>query len=88
MQFAEKGTPALSTGAQLSLYRVVQEGLTNVLKHAWQASSVRVSIEHRPDFSWVEIINDGAGVTIHPARRAPVTGCRACVSVWLCTVGR
>ena len=72
VQFAEKGTPALSTGAQLSLYRVVQEGLTNVLKHAWQASSVRVSIEHRPDFSWVEIINDGAGGNDSP--RAPGAG--------------
>lgn len=72
VQFTEKGTPALSTGAQLSLYRVVQEGLTNVLKHAWQASSVRVSIEHRPDFSWVEIINDGAGGNDSP--RAPGAG--------------
>lgn len=72
VQFTEKGAPALSTGAQLSLYRVVQEGLTNVLKHAWQASSVRVTIEHRPDFSWVEVINDGAGEGDSP--RAPGGG--------------
>lgn len=72
VQFAETGTPALSSGAQLSLYRVVQEGLTNVLKHAWQASSVRVTIEHRPDFSWVEVINDGAGERDSP--RAPGGG--------------
>lgn len=72
VQFHESGTPALSTGAQLSLYRVVQEGLTNVLKHAWQASSVRVSIEHRRDFSWVEVVNDGAGANDSP--RAPGAG--------------
>lgn len=72
VQFRESGTPALSTGAQLSLYRVVQEGLTNVLKHAWQASSVRVSIEHRRDCSWVEVVNDGAGADDPP--RAPGAG--------------
>lgn len=72
VQFSETGTPTLSTGAQLSLYRVVQEGLTNVLKHAWQASSVRVTIEHRPDFSWVEMVNDGAGEDDSP--RAPGGG--------------
>lgn len=72
VQFYESGTPALSTGAQLSLYRVVQEGLTNVLKHAWQASSVRVSIEHRRNFSWVEVVNDGAGADDSP--RAPGAG--------------
>lgn len=72
VQFQESGTPALSTGAQLSLYRVVQEGLTNVLKHAWQASSVRVSIEHRRDISWVEVVNDGAGASDPP--RAPGAG--------------
>ena len=72
VQFYESGTPALSTGAQLSLYRVVQEGLTNVLKHAWQASSVRVSIEHRRNFSWVEVVNDGVGADDSP--RAPGAG--------------
>ena len=72
VQFNETGTPALSTGAQLSFYRVVQEGLTNVLKHAWQASSVRVTIEHRPGFSWVEIVNDGVGSS--GASRAPGGG--------------
>lgn len=72
VQFQESGTPALSTGAQLSLYRVVQEGLTNVLKHAWQAGSVRVSIDHQRDFSWVEVVNDGAGASDPP--RAPGAG--------------
>ena len=72
VQFSETGTPALSTGAQLSFYRVVQEGLTNVLKHAWQASSVRVAIEHRPGFSWVEIVNDGVGSS--SSSRAPGGG--------------
>lgn len=62
------GEPALSAGAQLTLYRVAQEALTNVLKHAWQASSVRIVVEHRPDGSWAEITNDGAASTTRTPR--------------------
>lgn len=72
VQYTETGTASLNPGAQLSLYRTVQEGLTNVLKHAWQANTVRVNVEHHPGFSWVEIVNDGAGTRDGP--RAPGGG--------------
>lgn len=70
VEYQVSGEARLSTGAELTLYRVVQEALTNVLKHAWQASSVRIVIEHRPEFSWVEITNNG----VKGACRAPGAG--------------
>jgi signal transduction histidine kinase len=45
---APGGTPrALSPGVDLAAYRVVQEGLTNVMKHAGQARTA-VRLEYRP----------------------------------------
>ena len=55
------GEAHLSQGAQLTLYRVVQEALTNALKHAPAATSVRIAVEHGLGGSTVEISNDGAG---------------------------
>lgn len=43
------GTPAtLSPGAELTLYRIVQEALTNPLKHAADPTQVSVAIAYRP----------------------------------------
>jgi signal transduction histidine kinase len=42
----------------LSAYRIVQEALTNVLKHAGGASAV-VCIRCHPDSLWVEVTDDG-----------------------------
>jgi PAS domain S-box-containing protein len=49
-------TPAIETTA----YRIVQEALTNVLKHA-QASSVSVIVERRPSVLRVIVEDDGVG---------------------------
>jgi signal transduction histidine kinase len=46
----------------LSAYRVVQEALTNVLKHAGSASA-RVCVRREDDAVVVEVADDGAGVT-------------------------
>ncbi len=50
----------LPTGVDLSAYRIVQEALTNTLKHA-QASRAHVRISRRPDELELEITDDGAG---------------------------
>jgi signal transduction histidine kinase len=56
-----EGTPVpLSPGAELSAYRVVQEGLTNALKHA-RASRVSVRIRYCGDGVEIEVEDDGAG---------------------------
>ena len=70
VEYRVSGEPHLTQGAQLTLYRVVQEALTNVLKHAWQAQSVRVGLEHGTAASRVEVDNDGA----RAAARAPGGG--------------
>ncbi len=50
----------LPAGVELSAYRVVQESLTNVLKHA-RASRVRVLVEYADDSLSLEVVDDGGG---------------------------
>ncbi len=50
----------LPAGVDLSAYRIVQEALTNTLKHA-QASRARVRISRRADELELEIGDDGGG---------------------------
>lgn len=55
------GTPApVSPGVDISAYRIVQEGLTNALKHA-QATRVEVRVAHDGDWLEIEIADDGDG---------------------------
>lgn len=48
----------LSPGLELSAYRIIQESLTNTVKHA-HASRVDVRLEYRPESLHVEVSNDG-----------------------------
>ena len=50
----------LPRGVDLSAYRIVQEGLTNALKHA-HASDADVTVRYRPDELEVEVRDNGAG---------------------------
>lgn len=54
--------PCLSQGIELSLYRIVQEALTNVVKHAGPARA-HVAISFASDTVEVEIVDDGRGAT-------------------------
>jgi signal transduction histidine kinase len=57
-----EGTPApLPAGVDLSAYRIVQEALTNVIKHAGPAHA-QVTIRYRDHEVAVEVIDDGRGV--------------------------
>jgi signal transduction histidine kinase len=51
---------ALPVALDLSAYRIVQEAVTNVLKHA-QASRVEVIIDYRPDSLVLTISDNGSG---------------------------
>jgi signal transduction histidine kinase len=51
---------ALPVGLELSAYRIVQEALTNALKHAGDARA-RVRVEYRADSLELEILDDGPG---------------------------
>ncbi|UPW05456.1 histidine kinase [Rhodococcus pyridinivorans] len=48
-------------GLGLSVYRIVQESLTNVLKHAGPRARTHVRLDWRPDTLVVEIVDDGRG---------------------------
>jgi signal transduction histidine kinase len=52
--------PELSPGVDLSAYRIVQEALTNALKHAGPARA-RVTVRYRRDELELEIADDGTG---------------------------
>ncbi|MEV5960288.1 sensor histidine kinase [Kribbella sp. NPDC051952] len=47
-------------GHQLTAYRLVQEGLTNAVRHA-KATGVRVTVESRDEGIAVEVADDGVG---------------------------
>jgi signal transduction histidine kinase len=56
------GAPAeLSAAAQLAVYRLVQEALTNTLKHGGEGASAVVSVSYLPGGLRVDIEDDGAG---------------------------
>jgi len=55
------GTPApLPTGVDQSAYRIVQEALTNVRRHAPGARAT-VAVSYRDDEVMVEVVDDGSG---------------------------
>jgi signal transduction histidine kinase len=57
-----EGTPrAMPAGPQLAAYRIVQESLTNVLKHAGPAGRAQVRLHWHPDALELSIEDDGRG---------------------------
>jgi signal transduction histidine kinase len=58
-----EGTPApLSPALELSAYRIIQEGLTNTIKHA-QAGHADVLIRYGAEDLEIEVRDDGRGAT-------------------------
>ena len=67
-----EGPPAaLSPVAQITLYRIVQEALTNVLRHAVEPSGVDVGLRWGADGVTLEIVDDGGAP---PGRDAAPSG--------------
>jgi signal transduction histidine kinase len=54
--------PPLTTGIELTVYRVVQEALTNSLKHGG-ATSAEVRLEHRAGVLTARVRDNGRGLT-------------------------
>jgi signal transduction histidine kinase len=56
------GEPAgLPQGVDLTAYRIVQEALTNALRHAGPGARVGLTMRYRPGLVRVEVTDDGAG---------------------------
>ncbi|KAA9151921.1 sensor histidine kinase [Amycolatopsis acidicola] len=51
----------LPAGVSLGLYRIVQESLTNTLKHAGPGARAEVRIRREGDLIEVDVVDDGAG---------------------------
>jgi len=64
----------------LTAYRLVQEALTNVLKHAGQARA-EVTIGYEPGALAIEVLDDGAGTVVGPRGHGQL-GMRERVAVW------
>ncbi|MGH3179459.1 MAG: sensor histidine kinase [Streptosporangiaceae bacterium] len=57
----------LPRGIDISAYRIVQEGLTNVLKHA-HATQAEVALEYAPDQLRIEVSDNGHGAARSDSR--------------------
>ncbi|MGN6221333.1 MAG: sensor histidine kinase [Microbacterium sp.] len=54
------GAAELSDAAQYAVGRIVQEGVTNAMRHAPSATAIRVSVEHGAEATIVTVHNDRA----------------------------
>src|SRR6185295_4251047 len=71
----------LPAGADLAAYRVIQESLTNALKHAGPASA-RVSMDFAADRLTIEVADDGRGPASKPGIGHGLIGMRERVGVF------
>lgn len=62
----EGATQPLPAGPELAAYRIVQESLTNVLKHAGPAARAWVRLQWRADALEVSVLDDGRGAAAPP----------------------
>jgi signal transduction histidine kinase len=63
VELTVEGEPRpLPSGIDLSAYRIVQEALTNTMKHAGRATA-RVYLRYEPDHVEIQIVDDGRGIT-------------------------
>ncbi|CAA9218187.1 MAG: Two-component system sensor histidine kinase [uncultured Blastococcus sp.] len=64
VDLAVEGEPRpMSAGPQLAAYRIVQESLTNVLKHSGPAGRAWVRLHWRPDALALSVLDDGRGAS-------------------------
>jgi signal transduction histidine kinase len=71
----------LPRALDLSAYRIVQEGLTNALKHA-RASAADVTLRYRPDELQLEVRDDGAGAAASDGLGHGLVGMRERVKIY------
>lgn len=81
VELIEEGTVGdVPEGVGLSAYRIVQESLTNTLKHAF-ASHVTVRVRHSTDAVEVEVTDDGVGSAL-PGEGRGLIGMRERVALY------
>ncbi len=65
--------PELGAGRELAVYRVVQEALTNVIRHAGPARCA-VTLRFETDHVLIDILDDGRGAAVSIAGASPPGG--------------
>jgi two-component system, NarL family, sensor histidine kinase UhpB len=58
--------PPLSDDAELAVYRVAQESLTNIARHA-EASRVEIGLQPGASSVVLRVVDDGRGITVPDA---------------------
>ena len=82
VDLAENGTPGrLGAAAGLAVYRLVQESLTNVLKHAGPDAAARVRLTWAEEELVVSVTDDGYGLTPGPGGGQGLLGMQERVAV-------
>jgi two-component system, NarL family, sensor histidine kinase UhpB len=71
----DRELPVLGHEEELVIYRVAQEALTNVVRHAG-ASRAELALERAPDRLVLRVRDDGCGVGDPPARSGGIRGMR------------
>jgi signal transduction histidine kinase len=71
----------LPRAIDLSAYRIVQEGLTNALKHA-RAGNADVTVRYRPDELELEVRDDGTGTATSDGLGHGLVGIRERVKIY------
>jgi signal transduction histidine kinase len=61
VEVTRQGTPVGGPGAGLAVYRIVQEALTNTLKHAGSPARAQVRLRYAGDGVELEVSDDGGG---------------------------
>jgi signal transduction histidine kinase len=87
VDFAVTGRPpAMASGAELAIYRVIQEALTNVRKHTVPGTTARVRLGHSTERVEIEITDNGPAavpVSATPERAGHgIAGMRERVAVY------
>lgn len=63
IELSATGDERLARGSEQTLYRIIQEALNNVVKHA-QATVVRVVLDFSADHLQVRVVDDGQGFDV------------------------
>jgi signal transduction histidine kinase len=56
------GTSQAPTAVDVAAYRIVQESLTNVMRHAGERARATVTVRHGTDAVDIDVVDDGLGV--------------------------
>ena len=66
----ERLPPILET----AIYRIIQEALTNIIRHAKHAQKIHIHLEYEADTISLNIQDDGVGFNIAQVLNGPITG--------------